>query len=131
MQVTIWQCISFKCAEFYDFLNYGDTVFSSVDFDHTCSLTMIYMICFSWLHLDGSSWERETVHWKYPMPFSPEGCPCTNPMAQLLWGSKKLEWKESIRSESIDAHFATALAFSVRCLVHRILIKLRMCRGQL
>jgi len=118
--------MSSKCAVLYDFLNYGDTVFSHVDFDHTCSLTMIYMIYSSWLCLDGSSWERETVYWKYPMPFSPESCSCTSPMAHLLPRSEKLEWEESIHSESVDAHFATALAFSVSYLVHRILIKFRM-----
>lgn len=90
-----------------------------------CRLTIIYMICSSWLHLDGSSWEREAVHWKYPTPFSLESCPCTRPVAQLLWGGERLEWEESIHSESADAHFATALAFSVRCLINTILIKLR------
>lgn len=126
MQVTVWQCMSFKWAEFYDFPNYGDTVFSYAGFDRTCNVTMTYMIYSSWLHFDGSSWERETGYWKYPTPFSPESCPCTSPMAQLLRRSEKLEWMESIHSESIDAHFATTLAFWVRGLVHRILVKFRM-----
>lgn len=103
---TEWRCRGFECR-----------------FCRICRLTMIYMICSSWLCLVGSSWEEETVYSKHPSPFSSENCLCTGPMAQLLQGNKKLEWKQSVHSEFIDDHFARALAFSVRWLVHRILMK--------
>lgn len=118
--------VSFKCAEFYFFLNDECIVVLNVDFGNICSLTMIYMICSSWLCLVGSSWEEETLYSKHPTPFSPESCLCTGPMAQLLQRNKKLEWKQSVHSEFNDAHFARALAFSVRWLVHRTLMKCSM-----